>query len=113
MFRLLVAYQCFTVVDARWQFVLEVGHHYQRFVATLAECLYHLFDTEAVWLVKTVQRLVKDEELGVLNHSSCKEHKALFATRQLQKTLLGKMLYAKYAHPEEARIVVLGVGFDV
>ena len=69
------------MVDACRQLFLVVCHHYHRFVASLAESLYHVFYESSVAIVKSVERFVEYKQLRILNESPCQKYKSLFTAR--------------------------------
>lgn len=87
--------------------LLVVGDHDEGLVAALAEgvddFLYHF----AVEGVESVQGLVEDEQLGVLDEGAGQEYQALLAAGELQEGAVGKVFDAKEAHPHTADVVVL------
>ena len=65
------------VVDAGGQFFLVVGHHDEGLVATAAEGLDDILHETAVAVVKTMEWVVEDKELRVLDKCPCHENQAL------------------------------------
>ena len=57
------------VVDAGRELFLIVSNHDHRLVFSLAECLDDILYQAAVSVVKTMKRLVEDEELRILHEA--------------------------------------------
>ncbi len=68
-----------------WKLFLIVGNHNHRLVLSLAECLDDILHQAAVSVVKTMKRLVEDEELGILHEGTCQKYQALLATDNFRK----------------------------
>ena len=68
------------VVDAGRELFLIVSNHDHRLVFSLAECLDDILYQAAVSVVKTMKRLVEDEELRILHEGACQKYQALLAT---------------------------------
>ena len=58
------------VVDAGRELFLIVSNHDHRLVLSLAECLDDILYQAAVSVVKTMKRLVEDEELWILHEGT-------------------------------------------
>ena len=65
------------MVDAGGKFFLVVGHHDESLAATATEGLDYILHQAAVAVVESVERLVEDEQLGVLDKCPCHENQAL------------------------------------
>ena len=63
------------------QLLFVVSHHNHRLVSSLTERFYHILYKASVPQVKSVQRLVQYQQLGVFYEGSCQQHQSLFATR--------------------------------
>lgn len=85
--------------------------HDERLVAPLAESLDDVFHASAVDEVKSVQRLVEDEEGRVFDKGPCKEYETLLARREGEEGAVGESLYSEYTHPEDALFALLRIGF--
>ena len=67
------------VVDAGWELFLIVSNHDHRLVLSLAECLDDILYQAAVSVVKTMKRLVEDEELRLIDKSRDESYLLLVA----------------------------------
>ena len=65
-----VSYEFNPMVDASWQFLLIVCHHYQRLVFSPHERVNDILGKHAVVVVESVKRLVEYEEFRILDEGS-------------------------------------------
>lgn len=98
------------MVYAGWKLVLVVGDHDEGLVGALAEGIDDVLDQSAIGEVKTMERLIEDEELGILDEGTGKEDKTLLTTGESKERVVGKMSDAKDVEPETADAVLGLVG---
>ena len=72
--------ELYLMVNTRWIFLTIVGNHDESLVPSLAESVDDILHKSAVTVVKTMQRLIEDDEFRVLDKGTGKQDKTLFTT---------------------------------
>ena len=101
------------MVNVVWEFFLIVGDHDERLVLALAEGLDDIFDESAIVEIKSVERLVENEQSGVLDKCPRQEDKALLSRRKFEEGGLVVLPDTEDIHPEAANIHLFRLRLEV
>ena len=85
--------------DAGGKFVRIMGDHYQSLVGATAKSIYHLAYPFTVGCIKSVQRLVKDKQFGILYKGTRQEDKTLLATGKREECAICQVFNTEHTHP--------------
>lgn len=100
-------------VNAGRQFLSIVSNHDECFVWPLAKRLNDVENQAAVIVVETMERLVENEQFGILDESPAHQHQPLLAAAELQERAFGQLPDAEKAHPPAALLLLLAIGMDI
>lgn len=98
------------MVDAGGPLLAVVAHEDKCFFGTATKSFDEAEDEAAATVIESVQRLVKDEKVGVFDEGASHKHQTLLAARHFQERTIGQVVDAEEAHPPKTLLAFLGGG---
>lgn len=99
--------------DTRGQLLGIVGHHDECLTLAQTKVVDDTAYLFATLSIKSMERFIENQQLGVLDEGTRQQDKALLATGQGKEGAVGKFLDAKRAHPLLAHAHLLGAWTDI